>query len=117
MEPGPNRAGADEPLPRFLPCQLRHRDRGDLNANHGAISSKNFAEDWTLDMTGNWPTFKQDTDGNGTWDLNQSRTHDEANEITEITEIAGSSSHVAHDRAANVTSRRLALSILATSGC
>ena len=80
--------------------QLKSRQRGDINVGHTAISAKNFAEDWTLDMTGNWPAFKQDTDGNGTWDLNQSRTHDAANEITQI---AGSSSHVAHDRAGNMT--------------
>ena len=80
--------------------QLKSRQRGDINAGHTAISSKNFAEDWTLDMTGNWPIFKQDTDGNGTWDLNQSRTHDVANEITQI---AGSSTHVAHDLAGNMT--------------
>ena len=80
--------------------KLKSRQRGDIDAGHTAISSKNFAEDWTLDMTGNWPLFRQDTDGNGTWDLNQSRTHDAANEITQI---AGSSSHVAHDRAGNMT--------------
>ncbi|MEZ6131594.1 MAG: hypothetical protein R3C59_23230 [Planctomycetaceae bacterium] len=27
-----------------------------------------------LDETGNWEGFKQDDNGNGTWDLNQSRT-------------------------------------------
>jgi len=36
--------------------QLKTLQRGDLNANHDAVTSKNFAEDWTLDMTGNWPT-------------------------------------------------------------
>src|SRR5690606_1812737 len=67
---------------------------------HTAISSKNFAESWALDMTGNWPTFQQDTDGDGTWDLDQSRTHNAANELTQI---AGSTAHVAEDRDGNMT--------------
>ena len=80
--------------------QLTHRDRGALNSTKDAVTSKNFAEDWTLDMTGNWSTFTQDTDGDGTWDLNQSRTHNTANEITQI---AGTSDHVAHDLTGNMT--------------
>ena len=79
--------------------QLTHRDRGVLNAGKDAVTSKNFAEDWTLDMTGNWPTFKQDTDGDGTWNFNQSRTHNPANEVTQI---ASSSDHVAYDRSGNM---------------
>ena len=51
-------------------------------------------------MTGNWNQFQQDTDGNGSWELDQARTHDKANEISQI---AGSTSHVAHDRAGNMT--------------
>jgi len=51
-------------------------------------------------MTGNWSTYKQDTDGDGTWELNQSRTH---NKVNEITQIAASSAHVAHDRNGNMT--------------
>ncbi|MEZ6129146.1 MAG: RHS repeat-associated core domain-containing protein [Planctomycetaceae bacterium] len=50
-----------------------------------------FAQDWLLDETGNWAGFKQDDNGNGTWDLNQSRTSNDVNEITDITETAGSS--------------------------
>ncbi|MEZ6131600.1 MAG: hypothetical protein R3C59_23260 [Planctomycetaceae bacterium] len=34
--------------------------------------------------------FRQD-DNNGTWDLNQSRTSNDVNEITDITETGGSS--------------------------
>ncbi|MEZ6131582.1 MAG: RHS repeat domain-containing protein [Planctomycetaceae bacterium] len=49
-----------------------------------------FAQDWLLDETGNWAGFKQDDNGNGTWDLNQSRTSNDVNEITDITETAGS---------------------------
>jgi YD repeat-containing protein len=76
--------------------------RGDLNGTKDGLvaNSKTFAEDWSLDMTGNWSTYRQDEDGDGNWDLNQSRAHNGANEITEI---AGSSSHVAHDRNGNMT--------------
>ena len=82
--------------------QLKTLDRGDLNANHDALTggTKNFAESWSLDMTGNWAMYKKDDDGNGTWDLDQIRTHNAANEIAQI---AGSSSHVAQDRAGNMT--------------
>jgi len=52
------------------------------------------------DATGNWPGFQEDTDGDGTWDLDQSRTH---NVVNEITEIAGSNAHVAHDHVGNMS--------------
>jgi len=81
--------------------QLVDMQRGDLNANRDAIvgGTKTFAEDWSLDMTGNWSTYKQDHDGDGIWELVQSRTHNAANELTHI---AGASTHVAHDRAGNM---------------
>jgi hypothetical protein len=59
-----------------------------------------FAKERSLDPTGNWPGFKQDTDGDGTWELEQSRTHDTANQTTQID---GSSTHVAEDAAGNMT--------------
>jgi len=82
--------------------QLTSMQRGNLNANKDGLitNTKTFAEDWTLDPNGNWSTFKQDTDGDGTWDVNQSRTHNKANEITQI---AGASTHVGHDAAGNAT--------------
>ncbi|MCA9211831.1 MAG: RHS repeat-associated core domain-containing protein, partial [Planctomycetales bacterium] len=63
--------------------------RGDLNAGKTAVTSKDFAQDWTLDNLGNWDRFKQDDNGNGTWDLNQPRTHNNANELTTISADAG----------------------------
>ncbi len=51
-----------------------------------------------LDMTGNPSTFKED--GDGTFELSQSRVH---NKFNEILTIAGSSTDVAHDRAGNMT--------------
>ena len=55
-------------------------------------------EDWTLDAVGNWPNYVHKT--SGTTDLNQSRTHDLANEITQID---SSTTHVASDAAGNMT--------------
>jgi RHS repeat-associated protein len=82
--------------------QLVALDRGDLNAAQTGLvpGTKTFAEAWSLDMTGNWPQYRQDTDGDGTWDLDQSRTQNAANEILTI---AGSSAHVSHDAAGNMT--------------
>jgi RHS repeat-associated protein len=82
--------------------QLVSLDRGDLNTDKSALVSgtQTFAEAWTLDATGNWLRYRQDTDGDGIWNLDQSRDHNAANEILAI---AGSSAHVAHDRAGNMT--------------
>ena len=82
--------------------QLVDMQRGDLTATKDSLvpNSKTFAEDWALDMTGNWSAYKQDDNGDGTWDLNQSWTHNGANEITQI---AGTSTHVAHDSNGNMT--------------
>jgi len=46
-----------------------------------------WEEDWSLDMTGNWTDYVQKTAGNT--DLDQDRTQNEVNEITNITETAG----------------------------
>ena len=51
----------------------------------------NYEETWSLDETGNWREYQQDTDGDGTWNLIQSRTSNKVNEITDITETAGNS--------------------------
>jgi len=80
--------------------RLKAADRGDLNGGKTAISTLTFGQDWDLDQLGNWPNFTEDTDGNGTNDLDQDRTHNDANEITDID---ASSTHVAHDAAGNMT--------------
>jgi len=49
---------------------------------------------------GNWSTFQEDSDGDTSLDLDQDRTHNDANEVTEID---ASSTHVAHDAAGNMT--------------
>ncbi|MEQ9410143.1 MAG: hypothetical protein RIK87_20580 [Fuerstiella sp.] len=56
-----------------------------------SISNMTFAQDWKLDETGNREDFNQDNNGNGTWDLEQSRTSNNVNEITSITETTGPS--------------------------
>jgi hypothetical protein len=69
--------------------RLTDFDRGTINANKDAISTLKSAQAWSLDPTGNWSGFKEDRDGNSTWDLDQSRTSNEVNEITGITETSG----------------------------
>jgi hypothetical protein len=80
--------------------RLKAADRGDLNGMKTAISTLTFGQDWDLDQLGNWPNFTEDTDGNGTNDLNQNRTHNDANEITQVD---ASATHVAHDAAGNMS--------------
>ena len=79
--------------------QVTSLTRGQLNSGKTGISGTPAKEeDWTLDALGNWPTYVHKT--NGTTDLNQSRTHDLANEMTQIN---SSNTHVAEDAAGNMT--------------
>tara|TARA_R110002111_G_scaffold164386_3_gene230587 strand:+ start:42527 stop:48934 length:6408 start_codon:yes stop_codon:yes gene_type:complete len=71
--------------------RLKNLDRGNLNSLKDSINNLQFAECWSLDETGNWKNFREDTTGNGTWNLNQDRTANKVNEITDITETAGPS--------------------------
>lgn len=79
--------------------RLKNGQQGTLSS--GAITSRNFEQDFTLDQLGNWPTFKQDDDGNGTWDLDQSRSHNLVNELTDFTTTTWFDP--AHDAAGNMT--------------
>ncbi|MEX2091723.1 MAG: hypothetical protein WD971_03550 [Pirellulales bacterium] len=83
--------------------RLTNAQRGNLTDSPPTginSSTRNREQDWTLDQLGNWPTFKdRDTDTGSTWDLNQSRTHNAANELTHI---ASSTTHVAEDDAGNM---------------
>ena len=79
---------------------LKTADRGDLNGGKTAMSTLTFAQGWSQDQLANWSNFSQDNDGNGTDDLNQDRTHNDANEITQI---AASATHVSHDATGNMT--------------
>ncbi len=99
-------AGAkfDEQYLYDLIDRLKHLDRGQLTAMKDAITNKTFAQCWQLDATGNWKNFRQDDDGDGTWDLNQQRTDNTVNEITDISETAGPSWVTpAYNRAGNMT--------------
>ncbi len=84
--------------------RLVNSDRGDLNVGKTAISGIPVREeDWGLDMTGNWSAYVQKTSGSA--DLDQDRTHNEVNEITDISETTGTAwATPVHDRAGNMTS-------------
>jgi RHS repeat-associated protein len=84
--------------------RLTEFDRGVINANKDAISTLKFAQEWSLDSTGNWAGFKEDDDGDSSWDLDQSRTSNKVNEITNITETTGPAWVTpAYNRAGNMT--------------
>jgi RHS repeat-associated protein len=78
--------------------------RGTLNSQHSALNSTTFGQCWTLDATGNWKGFRQDDDGDGTWDLAQQRSANAVNEITGVTETVGPSwATPGYDAAGNMT--------------
>jgi len=82
-------------------------DRGNLNGTHDAIvnGTEAFSQDWDLDATGNWDSFDEDADGNGTNDLVQTRDHNEVNETGTIAATTGTNwADPVHDRAGNMTS-------------
>ncbi|MBX3444951.1 MAG: RHS repeat-associated core domain-containing protein [Planctomyces sp.] len=101
--------------------RLKDLRRGRLNTGRTALTTNTFAQCWTLDKTGNWKqprpptdqggerpravvrTEKDDT-GNGTWDLDQSRTSNTVNEITSLDNTAGPPwATPAYDAAGNMT--------------
>ncbi len=83
--------------------RLSDQKRGTLNSNQTAITSSTFQQQWGLDATGNWGTFKQDTDGNGTWELVQGRSANKANEITNINNTTGAAwATPSYDKAGNM---------------
>jgi len=88
--------------------RLTAADRGNLdltNPENPVILSKNSAQDWTLDSTGNWTGFQDDTDGDGTAELVQTRQHNRVNETTTIGATTGTNwADPVHDRAGNMTS-------------
>lgn len=69
--------------------RLTAYDRGDINSGHTAITTLAFAQDWDLDQLNNWSAFDEDDDGDATNELEQDRTHNDANEITAITATTG----------------------------
>ncbi|MBW3540456.1 MAG: RHS repeat-associated core domain-containing protein [Planctomycetes bacterium] len=84
--------------------RLKDFDRGDLNATKDGLTTLTFAQEWSLDPTGNWSAFREDADGNTAWDLNQSRTANKVNELSDVSETVGPSWVTpVYDRAGNMT--------------
>jgi len=99
-------AGAyfDEKYLHDLIDRLKSMERGSLNSQHSTINNLQFAQHWGLDATGNWRSFLEDSDGNGTWDLDQTRTANKVNEIADTTETAAPSWVTpVYNRAGNMT--------------
>ncbi|WP_315851684.1 RHS repeat domain-containing protein, partial [Planctopirus hydrillae] len=69
--------------------RLKTAKRGTLNVTQTALTSTTFQQDWNLDPTGNWEGFKQ-SDNGSTWSMEQERTANPVNEITDITNTVGS---------------------------
>jgi len=79
--------------------QLLTLQRGTLNSSRTGIAGTPAAEeDFTFDPTGNWDEYQ--TKASGSTTLDQSRTHNAANEIAGID---GSSAYIGQDAAGNVT--------------
>jgi RHS repeat-associated protein len=84
--------------------RLKDMSRGELGSGGSTLSNKQFAQCWGLDETGNWSNFREDNTGAGSWTLNQSRTSNTVNEITDITETVGASWVTpVYSRAGNMT--------------
>jgi RHS repeat-associated protein len=99
-----NSAKFDELYQKDLLDRLKHMDRGQLSTLKDSITNKTFAQCWSLDPTGNWKKFLEDDNGDGTWSLNQTRTANKVNEISDITETTGPSWITpAYNRAGNMT--------------
>jgi hypothetical protein len=63
--------------------QLKTSTRGALNAAKNAIAARTFRQSWDFDATGDWSRFGEDRDSDGTWDFDQTRQHNAANEVVE----------------------------------
>ena len=84
--------------------RLKCAERGKLNSENTAVETLKFAECWSLDQTGNWRHFRQDNNGDRSWNLTQTRTANQVNEITDIAETAAASwATPAYDPAGNMT--------------
>ena len=84
--------------------RLDNYQRGELVITGGVPTmptTPTFQQDWALDQVANWTGFKEDNDGSGTWNLDQSRTHNKSNEITAIT--GGGWTAPTYDAAGNTT--------------
>lgn len=88
--------------------RLARLDRGTLNSPETSLTARTFGQCWTLDSTGNWSGFRQDSTGGG-WDLVQSRAGNTANELTSIVNSVGATwTTPRYDAAGNMTTLPLA---------
>ncbi len=95
-------SGMDELYTHDALDRMKGVERGTLSS--GSITSLQFKQAWTYDTLGNWNSFKVNEDGSGTNELEQTRTHNAVNEITDIAEsIGGSWVTPDHDDAGNMT--------------
>jgi len=84
--------------------RLKTMSRGDLDNLKSQILNPQFRQCWTLDATGNWRKFLEDSNGDGSWSLDQTRTANKVNEITDFAESIGPSWVTpAYSRAGNMT--------------
>lgn len=91
--------------------RLRKAHEGTVTFNSGVpqtIASPVRQENFTLDQLGNWTGFTKDLNGDGVFtgadDLNESRTHSNANELLTRTLKPGESAKtLAYDAAGNMT--------------
>jgi RHS repeat-associated protein len=87
--------------------RLKSFDGGTLTGSDITTLAK--SQDWTLDQFGNWFGFNEDSDGNGTNNLVQTRYHNDVNEIAgnggnAITASTGANwADPAYDAAGNAT--------------
>jgi RHS repeat-associated protein len=89
--------------------QIKTLQRGTLTGTppSGISGTPTWEEDWNYDATGNWHGSSSAylTKVSGTTTLDQNRTHNEVNEITNITESTGTAWPTpGHDAAGNLTS-------------
>jgi hypothetical protein len=103
---GPSASAKDEYYTYDGMYQLKNFDRGDLNEGKTAIlttpNQPVREEDFTLDPTGNWSGYVQKV--SGSTQLNQSRTHNKVNKVTDISETVGPAwATPVHDAAGNMT--------------
>jgi len=66
--------------------RLKDFRRGTLTASQqggplDTVATASRTQQWALDAVGNWGGFKSDAGDGGTWDLEQTRDHNKANEI------------------------------------
>jgi YD repeat-containing protein len=91
---------SDGPDSTYDRVELADMRRGTLTGQKDAVLDLGLRQEWVLSPTGNWVTFREDSDGSLSWDLDQARTHNKANEIVTI---SGGWVDPEHDKAGNMT--------------